>query len=146
MLPSRHIIASLPLGIAVGYFTQSLFAGILCFLSGTLIDIDHLIEYMIHFGSKNLRPKAVYWTCIKMASLEEGRVERIYLFLHAGEIAIFLWIGFAFTRNILLLSIALGYTMHLILDSTANIVKPSGYFMISRIMNNFRKTKFIRHR
>ena len=41
MLPSKHIMVSVPLGIAVGFFTQSVFAGLSCFLSGVLVDVDH---------------------------------------------------------------------------------------------------------
>jgi len=145
MLPSRHIIASFPLGIATGYFTNSQLAGLVCFLSGVLVDIDHIIEYIIHFGFRNFKPKEVYRTCGKMTNpRQEGGVERVYLIFHAGEIAVLLWAGFAFTKNIFLLAIALGYTVHLILDGTTNVMKPSGYFISLRIKNRFKKEKFIK--
>lgn len=142
MLPAKHIILSLPLGAVVGFFAQSVPAGLLCFFSGVLIDIDHLIEYVIHFGIKNLNLKKIYQTCAKMAKRkEEGGVKKLYLLLHAGEIAILLWAGFVLFRNIYLLSIALGYTGHLILDVAHNALKPWAYFLSLRIKNGFNTTK-----
>ena len=150
MLPSRHIIISLPLGATVGLLTQSIPAGLLCFFSGILIYVDHLIEYAIHFGVKNLKNlklKEIYQTCAKMAKREEeGGVKKLYLFLHTGEIAILLWVGFVLFRNIYLLSIALGCTGHLILDAANNELKPWSYFLTLRIKNGFDTTKLTRLR
>ena len=147
MLPSRHIMLSLPLGVVVGFFAQSVLAGLLCFFSGVLIDVDHLIEHVIHFGLKNLKLKEFYQTCAKLTKREEeGGVKKLYLFLHAGEIAILLWVGFVLFRNIYLLSLALGYTGHLILDAANNALKPWAYFLTLRIKNGFDTTKFIKLR
>lgn len=152
MLPSRHIIVSLPLGAAVGFFTESFFAGLLCFFCGVLIDIDHLIEYLIHYG---LRPftsfgstlKEVYQTCGGMLS-REGKcaVKKIYLIFHAVELVILLWVVFAFNKNIYLFSIASGYTAHLIMDIAINPMRPSAYFIVFRIKNSFDALKFARNR
>lgn len=145
MLPSRHIIVSLPLGVTVGFFTQSILAGILCFLTGVLIDVDHFIEYAIHYGLKNFNFKEFYQTCRKMARrIEEGGVEKLYLVFHAIEIAILLWLSFIFTKNIYLLAIALGYTGHIILDVAANEAKPHAYLISWRMKNGFRTAGFIK--
>ncbi len=145
MLPSRHIIASLPLGAAVGFFTESLFAGLLCFLTGIFVDIDHIIDYIIHYGLKAFNFKEAYRCCRNMANPEEeGGIRKLYLFFHAAEFAILLWVGFTFFRNIYLLSIALGYTGHIILDVAANRIKPSAYFITLRIKNKFSTIKFMR--
>ena len=147
MLPSRHIIISLPLGATVGLFTQSAPAGLLCFFSGILIDLDHIIDYVIHYGLKKVELKEIYQACRKLANRkEEGGVKKLYLFLHAGEIAILLWVGFVFFRNIYVLSIALGYTGHLILDAANNALKPWAYFLTLRIKNGFNTTKLARLR
>lgn len=148
MLPSRHIIVSLPLGAAVGFFTQFALAGILCFFSGVLIDADHIIEYVIHYGLRNFNFKEMYQSCAKMANREEeGGVKKLFLVFHWGEIAILLWMGFIFTKNIYILSIAIGYTGHIILDVAANnALKPSTYFISTRIKNGFRTADLIKNR
>lgn len=145
MLPSRHIVVSLSLGAVVWAFTESLLAGVLCFLSGVLVDVDHLIEYVFHCGWKGFNLKEIYRTCKGMAEREgKGGFEKIYLLFHAVEIAVLLWIAFAFIKNIYLFSFALGYTVHLSMDAAVNTLKPRAYFVSFRIKNGFKITRFIR--
>ena len=119
---------------------------VIVFFSGVLIDADHLVEYIKHYGLKTLNFKAIYRTCKNMPNqIKTGGVKKLYLFLHAAELAILLWISFAFTANLYLLSIALGYTVHLIMDASANTLRPSAYFIASRIKNNFSAIKLMRN-
>lgn len=148
MLPSRHIMISLPLAIAVGSFTQSVLAGLLCLFSGVLVDADHLIEYIIHYGCKSLNFKEIYRACTEMTKPEEeGGVKKLHLFFHSLEICILLWIGYALSKNFYLLSIALGYTGHLIMDIIGNskIIKPLSYFTTLRAINGFNTSKIVRY-
>lgn len=148
MLPSRHIIISLPIGIAVGSVTQSVLAGLLCFFSGVLVDVDHIIEYIIHYGLRSFNFKEIYWACAEMANPEEeGGVKELHFFFHSLEICILLWIGYALSKNVYLLSIALGYTGHLITDIIGNskVMKPLSYFITLRAMNGFNTGKIARH-
>ncbi|MBN3037984.1 MAG: hypothetical protein JW869_01045 [Candidatus Omnitrophica bacterium] len=145
MSPIKHIAVSAPLGIAVAVVTQSTLAGMLCFFSGFLIDIDHLVEYTMYYGFGDFRFKSIYAACAKMANREEeGGVKRIFFFLHTAEIAILLWVGYFFSKNIYFLAIALGYSGHLIMDGTANAISPWAYFITSRIKNGFRTASFVR--
>lgn len=147
MAPINHILFSAPLGLLVGALTQNIFAGLLCFFSGFLIDGDHLFEYILYNGIKDLRPKKVYRTCAKMANKEEeGGVKRIFLLLHTVELAILLWISLLFTPNIYILAAALGYSGHLALDAHANTIKPTAYFISTRIKNGFLTSKLIHRR
>ncbi len=144
MLPSRHIIVSLSLGGGVAVFTQSLFAGLLCLFSGVLIDADHIVDYLINCGLKDFNFKNIYRTSLEMFSQgEKDRVRKIYLIFHAAEIAILLWISVMFTKNIYLLSIALGYTVHLVLDSIARGLKPQAYFISFRMKNDFELDRLV---
>ena len=146
MLPSRHIIVSASLGAAVGFFTESLFAGLLCFLSGVLVDLDHVIEYIIHYGLKPLNYREFRLVCSKMPKQkEEGGIERLYLVFHTTEFIVLLWVAFAFSKNIYLFSIALGYTVHMIQDAVANGLKPSAYFITMRLKNNFDTIKLVKN-
>lgn len=145
MKPPKHVIASLSLGAIVWSFTQSQVAGLLCFLSGVLIDVDHLIDYTIHYGLKTFNFREIYQACERLARRkEEGGVKNIYLIFHAAEIAILLWLGFVFTHNIYLLSIALGYTGHLIMDTPNSEIKPSAYFLSLRMKKGFRTKELAR--
>jgi hypothetical protein len=138
MLPSRHIITSLSLGTIVGALTDSFLAGVFCFLTGIIIDIDHLLDYAIHFGLRGFNIREFYWTCRRLAKpAEKGGVNKIYLILHAGEIVILLWLAALISKNIYILSIALGYALHLILDAIANAIKPQAYFITMRWLNGF---------
>ena len=147
MLPSRHIIVSLPLGASVWFFTRSVPAALLCFLTGTIVDADHLIEYAIHHGFKRFNFKEIYQACRRMTKPQEkGGVKKIYLFFHAIEISILLWVVFVLSKNIYILSMALGYTGHLALDVAANEIKPWAYFISARMKNGFRTIKIIKFR
>ena len=146
MLPSRHIIVSLSLGGGLAFFTQSLSAGLLCFFSGVLIDVDHFFDYAVNCGLKGLTFKNTYQTCAAMPALKEkSRLKRIFIVFHMAEIAILLWIAFALSGNIYLMAIALGYTAHLILDSVGGIgiLKPQTYFVTFRIKNGFKLNKLL---
>ena len=138
MLPSRHIIVSLSLGGGVAVFTQSLFAGLLCLFSGVLIDADHIVDYLINWGLKDFNFRNIYRTFIEIFNQgEKGRIKKVYLIFHMAEIAILLWISVMFTKNIYLLSIALGYTVHLVMDSMTRWLRPQAYFISFRMKNGF---------
>lgn len=145
MLPSRHIALSFPLGLATGLFTQSAIFGFLCFFSGVLIDIDHLIDYLANRGLETLNVVKIYRSCGKMAYPEtEGGTKKIFLIFHAIEIAILLWVGYALSKNLYFLSIAIGYTGHLAADAIFNAnIRPQSYFILWRIINRFKTAKLI---
>lgn len=128
----------------MGIFTQSLFAGLLCFISGVLVDIDHLIDHVANNGLKGFNFKDIYWTGIILPTQrEKSKIKKLYLIFHIGEVAILFWASFAFFRNIYLLSISLGYTGHLILDCLPGIMKPQAYFISYRIKNSFRTDRLL---
>jgi len=131
MKPSRHIIASALLSGVLWFFTKSFFAAGLCFVSGVLIDVDHVIEYIIHYGARGLNLKKVYKAC------EDMRFNRLYLVFHTAELGILLWAATVLTQNIYLLALASGYSLHLILDIVGNQVHPLYYFFILRLLHKF---------
>jgi len=139
MLPSRHIMVSLPLSATVVVVGQSWLAGILCFLSGLLLDLDHPLEYLINRKAKFPHPKHLYQACKQLAKLSHD-TQKLYLLFHALEFAVLFWLAFLFSNNIYILAIAIGYTGHILLDVTGNVnlLKPQAYFMSARIKNRFR--------
>ncbi|MFH1045505.1 MAG: hypothetical protein V1727_00890 [Candidatus Omnitrophota bacterium] len=147
MYPLQHIIISAPLATAVGLFTRSLPAGLLCFFSGFLIDVDHFLEYTKYYGLNHPRPSKIFQACAKMASTEErGRIKCLFLIFHGVEFALLFWIAYALSANIYLLAIACGYSAHLIADASYNSIKPQAYFITIRIKHKFETAKLIRAR
>ncbi len=142
MRPSKHIIASLTIGALLWLFTRSLYAGLLCFASGVLVDLDHILEYIIHHGWKGLSFKNMYEAC-EQTEKQKGdmRFKKLYIIFHTGEAALLLWIAAIYTKNIFLLAIAWGYSSHLILDIIGNKVYPISYFMFRRAINKFDSDK-----
>lgn len=146
MKPSRHVIASFSAGLGMWYVTKSIPAAALCFLTGVLIDLDHILEYMIHFGFNGLSYKNVYTICEKKPTEEGGhRFKKYFLIFHCHEISILLWIGFILTKNIYVFAIALGHTLHMILDCIGNPVHAYVYSIIWRFMNDFDLYKHMRY-
>lgn len=145
MRPSAHIIVSLGLGTIVWLYTKSLYVTFIGILSGVISDIDHIIEYIIHFSCKNLSLKQVFLMC-EHISKKEGRYfpKKLYIIFHGGEIAIILWVISFYTKNLFLLIFALGYSLHITLDSLGNNVHPRTYLISWRIVNKFDIAKMLK--
>ena len=138
MKPSRHAIVSFSVGLILWVFTKSIYAGILCFLSGILVDFDHVIEYIVHHGVKTITIKRVYQASTQTGEgIGELRFKNLYLIFHAHEIALLFIIITIFTRNIYILAITIGYLTHLIMDCIANPVSIRAYSIIWRAVNKF---------
>jgi len=145
MLPSRHVIASLSLGIVLWFFTKSIYASILCFVSGVLIDIDHFLDYIIHRGLRGITFRKVYKASKETGDQEgEDVFKKLYLILHSGEIVFILWALTLYTRNIYVLALSLGYTLHLIMDCIGNKLYPSAYFVLWRVIRKFEIEHFFK--
>ena len=145
MLPSRHVIVSLVLGGGIWVFTQSFIAGLLCLFSGILIDVDHLIDYVINSGLKGFSVEEFYWTCLKLPQQkEQSKFKKVYLIFHAWEIAILLWAGCLLFKSIYFLAIALGYTAHILMDNAVHVFHPFSYFIIYRLRKDFRTSRLFR--
>lgn len=145
MKVNRHLIVSLGAGGAIWLFTQSLYAGIVCFISGVFVDIDHFIDYIIHHGINNTSLRRVYQACEQTVNREgEYKFTKLYLIFHVAELAILLCIIAIYTRNIYVVAIALGYSIHLALDSIGNPFFFISYFIIYRTLNGFNIDRFFK--
>ena len=142
MKPLKHIIASACVGGAFAFFTKSVYAGIICFASGVLVDFDHVIEYVIHHKWKDLSVRNIYHVSEQTCSRDNGEgFKKLYLLFHSGEIAILLWIAALYTKNIYILALATGYSLHILLDCIGNPMQNLGYFMFWRAMKGFETDK-----
>ena len=145
MRPMQHIVVSLSLGAVFWVFARSFYAGLVCFVCGVFVDIDHAIEYVIHYGWKGITLKKICLACEETAKQQGGRkFRKLYLIFHIGEVAIILWILSIITKNIYLLAVAVGHSTHLILDSIGNKMYPYSYFMIWRLIKRFDAKRLFR--
>ena len=142
MKPLNHVIASAFAGAALLFFTKSVYAGLLCFVSGVVVDIDHAIEYVIHYGWKTLTLRNVYRASESTCKRDnETAFKKLHLVFHAYEIAVLFWIAVICTRNIYLTAIALGYSLHLLLDCVGNPTYLSTYSIFWRAAKKFDSEK-----
>ncbi len=124
-----HIVVSGVLSLLVGFLTKSIWGGVVTFLAGVLLDLDHLLELYLWYV--------------------KGNKKRKFVFLHAWEILVILFLVFLIlyglnfsnilfaTDKAVLLGIMIGYGSHILLDSIFNKVHPLGYFIIFRVINRF---------
>lgn len=105
-------------------------------MAGILMDADHYLDYVREHGvSFNL--KKVYNTCKNPASFK-----RLFLILHSYEFVIILWsLIFAFKLNVIWNYIAIGFTLHLLIDQVTNPVRSLSYFFLFRALNGFQTEK-----
>ena len=142
-----HIIMSISVGTAVGIFSRSFSVGLVCFLSGLLLDVDHIIEYVINFGWKDFTLKAFYETCRRTAKQEgEPRFKQVHLIFHSLELAFILWLAVFYTKNMYVFAATLGYSVHLILDCLGGErgIDFLFYFIGWRATKKFRASQLIR--
>lgn len=130
----QHSLSAIPLAVA-GYAAAggSMAAAVAAGLSSVLMDLDHVSDYVLYNRG---------WGGVRhfFASCEEGRLDRLYLALHAFEWVVLLWVlvgtGVA-SRWVV--GLAVGMAGHLLLDWAGNrhIVRPSFYWLWFRARHRF---------
>lgn len=137
MKPGNHIIISIGVSIGLYLYFHSFLAALVSFISGVFIDIDHILDYILH-GKISLHLVDYY-----LFSLEK-QFSKIFLFFHSFEVIILFWIVITiYKSNIYWICFAVGLTQHLILDCIDNSlkvsIKPFSYFLIYRAIKGFRR-------
>ncbi|MFH1593215.1 MAG: hypothetical protein ABID09_00790 [Candidatus Omnitrophota bacterium] len=168
MKPSRHIAASIALGTLFWFITRSISAGAICCLSGIMVDTDHIIEWLMHYGWKGLTYSNIYKesedTYTNICKEREdtyknickesedtygpgmGGFKRLYLVFHSAELIILFWILAFVTENIYVFAIALGHSSHVALDYIGNEGHLFAYFWIWRFVHKFNIEKMQRRK
>lgn len=138
MGPIKHLAYSTALGTTLLITTKSPKTAMACVFAGTMVDLDHVIEYGIY-----CKDFAQEWDWNLFASGKyfdyKGTVKVIF---HSWEFAIVLWL-YLFTKkrkNGILYGIACGYTLHLVLDHIGNDVNNKAYFELFRIKNHWKQS------
>lgn len=107
------------------------------FLSGVLVDLDHILDFLFNHSIKKHRDFFnILYAC---------DIKKYILFFHSYEFLIILvsciliipsdkyWVSFA-----------IGFGQHLILDAFTNPIRPWGYFLAYRIYSGFERKKILK--
>jgi hypothetical protein len=114
MSPGGHLVTTAAASAAVGYATGSLALAAAIAAGGFLIDLDHVFDYVVFDGQRDLRPGAF------LRYYVEGHVRRTVLLLHSYELFAVLALIAGWTQATLLSGYLIGALMHLALDIVFN--------------------------
>lgn len=143
MRPLKHFVVSVINSAAVYGLTGSLSPSIACFLTGWVIDVDHLYEY-IKVNGWDFNVKRFNGFFSKSHPSLPGN--KVYFFFHAHEFAIILiLICFLSKLNLTVSFATLGYITHLLFDQFTNSAFPFAYFLTYRIVKGFDKRSICKH-
>ena len=127
---------------SVSFFVYLYFKSVSCamisFLSGILIDIDHIFDFLLNHSIKEYR--TFFKKCYELD------FKKLVLLLHSYELTIILWLYVALASyNKYWLCFAIGFTQHMLLDVLFNPLGLKGYSMIFRIFNKFETKKIFKN-
>jgi len=138
MMPKWHILTSAVLSVVIFKVTGSFSAAAACFAAGTVIDIDHVLDYYFYSGRLSLSVSEI--------SGFYPHFGKVFVFLHsyelllAGAIAAYL-----LQAQVLFMGAAVGFMGHLLLDTAGYGMKAQSYFLVYRILNGFKVEKLCYH-
>ena len=125
MKPPGHAVVSLGIGAIVWGVTKSPYSVLAAFLTGVLIDLDHLVEYYSWF-------------------VREERSE-VWFFLHSYELAVPAFLaGYMSGWDPVVLGVSAGFLGHVLTDQVVNPMRPLAYFFTYRAIKGFRRSEIIR--
>ena len=148
MKVSTHVYSSAVLSGTLFAVTQSALIAVSAFLSGVLIDLDHLIDFLL-FSEERFSIQGFFsW-------FDEMKWQKVTLLFHSYEVYALLCVAALFYPNPVLLGILLGSGLHLVLDQIGlrgfgrrwNVrFAPMYYFLSYRYSVGFRKSGLLRSR
>lgn len=129
-----HIIASFAFSSCLYFYLHSFYAAVISFLAGIFIDVDHFIDYTFQYRSIDIKH---FFTVFTRPYL----LINYYLVFHSVEFIIIFWLViFKFKLGLFWVSIAAGFTQHLIVDVLFNRhLMPYFYFFTARLLLKFKK-------
>ena len=137
MNPAKHVAASALTSTAFFSMTHSWPGTIACFLSGIVIDVDHLFDFYIHHKRMCWSLSEMYDFCLK------DKAGKMYMVFHTYELLVLLWIAVALLKfDTVLLGMAVGLSIHMMFDQMINPVYPLAYFWFFRWRFGFSKKIF----
>jgi len=122
----HHFVISA--AVAGGFYglTRSWPGALICWLSGFLIDLDHVIDYVLVY--RRLHPGHFFTVW------HTGQIDRIYLIAHGWEwVVVLAGLTFASGCHPWLAGLTLGIGHHLVIDQLSNNPRPFGYSFFWRL-------------
>lgn len=114
MSPGGHLVTTVAACAATAYATGSAPLTAAVAAGGFLIDLDHVIDYVVFEKQRDVRPGAF------LRYYVEGRIRRAVLVLHSYEVFALLGAIAWWTQSTLLGGYLIGALMHLALDIVFN--------------------------
>ena len=137
MTPDKHIVSGIILGAGAYVITKNLpLSGAAC-LSAFMCDIDHALEYGAYCARNKVRPSLKEFFSGNYFAIKN----KICIIFHAYEYLAALIIAALIIKNPVLSGIALGYALHLVLDTLGNDCTFIGYCITYRIIVKFQLDK-----
>ena len=137
MSPDKHIISGIILGAGTYVVTRDIvLSGTSC-LAAFICDVDHMIEYGAYCIQYKVKPS------IKEFFSGEyfEKKNKICIIFHAYEYLLALIIAAICTKNHVVIGMALGYALHMFLDTIGNDCTFTGYCISYRIKVHFQLDK-----
>lgn len=139
MTVRAHIITSSSLALTIYAWTNSIAMAASAFISGILIDLDHLLDFILLSG-ETFSVRGLFSWC------NEGRWDRLILIFHSYELYLACVIYSYYHPHPVFFGILLGTGLHLILDQAGNsrlikafTISKWFYFFTFRAWGGFRK-------
>lgn len=127
----HHIVSSALIASILYLFFKSWNMALICFLSGILIDLDHIYDYTREFGFP-FKIKDFFNTAY------DGEVSRWTVVLHSWEVLFLIGIIAWFTNwNPWITGVLVGFGHHIVLDMLDKDERLRSYSFIWRWKNNF---------
>ncbi|MBL7130357.1 MAG: hypothetical protein ISS45_02990 [Candidatus Omnitrophica bacterium] len=132
MSPTGHLVSSL-IGAGIIYsIFGSFISAVIFFISGVFIDLDHIFDYVRQYGLKSLNIRTLSEICY------EHKLDKLTIIFHSFEFLLILWIFITiFKLNIFWIALALGISVHLIIDQLSNGTFALSYFLTYRWIKHF---------
>jgi len=138
MKTKQHIISSLFLMPIIFAFTKNYFFAVLSGIITILVDIDHIIDFIITQKKIDTLPN------MHQAFETFKYVKKNYFIFHSWEIIILLFFGYYFFKNEIFIILCFSIALHLLLDQIYNSfflkkysLKLFFYFFIYRLYHKF---------
>jgi|LAHU01.1.fsa_nt_gb hypothetical protein len=143
MKPGGHLAASLAVSAALYAFFRSPSISLWSLAGGTLIDIDHLHDYAVHPrrpACRDFDPRHFFDV------MYNRRLERVFLLLHAWELAAALLVlGWAVpATGGWAIPLGFGMSVHILLDVFFNRIRVAAYSIVARGAHGFDRAFFYR--
>ena len=131
MKPQYHVASSALIAGVLYLFFKSWSMALSCFISGILIDIDHIYDYLREYGMPFMVKK--FFT-----EVYSDNIPRLTLIFHSWELVLLIGIiAWVYSGNPWFIGIFVGLGQHIVLDKLNNGERLRSYSFIWRWKKQF---------